>query len=202
MAQKNKPGKIILIVCLSVVGGLVFLYLCLTLITYLSFRKIKAEERKATDTTASIETVDPTDYSRYGNSDKVAFVINCENEGPYNWGKDYWKHTQYVIHYNGDLEIIRKYSISPETKTVKKLNIMDFEEIRFLVEDYEINESRYDKDYSTTYGGCMWAFYSYDLDGKKTFIYSGYIYGQTELENIEKILDGYGEQRKQDDGSN
>ncbi len=196
MAQKNKPGKIVLIVCLSVGGGLVLMYLCLTLIAYLSFRRIKNAERKATDTVAAIENVDPTDYSRYGNSDKVAFVINCENEGPYNWGKDYWKHTQYVIHYNGDLEIIRQYSISPETKTVKKFNIMDFEEIRFLVEDYEGNKSRYDMDYSTTSDGCMWAFYSYDLDGSETRIYSGYIYGQTELEKIEKILDSYGEQKE------
>ena len=189
MTQKKKNGKLVLIICISVAGALFLAFTLYALFAYMMFLKVKNDERKATDTAASVETVDPTDYSRYGNSDKVAFVINCENEGPYDWGNDYWKHTQYIIHYNGDLEIIKQYSISSETKTVTKISILDFEAIRMLVQEYDKNKSRYDMDYSTTSDGCMWAFYSYDLDGKKTFIYSGYTYGQTELENIQKILD-------------
>ena len=191
MTKEKKKGKIVLIICLCVFGSILLL-LCSMLIVSMVTYSITHSKIEMTPATTESKML-PRDLI---NSDAVAFEISSTNEGPFNWDSDYWQECTYILHYNYELEIIEKYSKSGKKKKTTKVNFSDFYEIKSLAEEYNKKKEYYKKklDYSQTMDGSTWGFSSYEPDGKKTYLYGGYIYGCTELERIADILTNYNKQ--------
>ena len=127
----------------------------------------------------------------YGISDAIAFSADATNEGPFNWGHDYWRNTSYVLHFDGTLEITDEYSLSGKTFTTKKMNRQDFDTIMSLISVVMEEKPFDDIDYSQACDGTTWGFAIYAPTGAKTYIYGGYTYGCTDLESIQSILKSY-----------
>ena len=147
------------------------------------------------------EYTDPkTDSSYgYGMSDAIAFSADATNEGPFQWGEDYWRNTSYVLHFDGALEITDEYSLSGKTVTNKKMTQEDFDTIMSLLKTVMEEKPFDDIDYSDTMDGTTWGFAIYAPTGAKTYIYGGYTYGCTDLEKIQKILRSYEDQISRDE---
>lgn len=139
---------------------------------------------------------DPNSDSSYGYgiSDAIAFSADATNEGPFQWGSDYWRNTSYVLHFDGALEITDEYSLSGKTVTNKKMTQADFDTIMSLLQTVMEEKPFDDIDYSDTMDGTTWGFVLYAPTGAKTYIYGGYTYGCTDLESIQKILHSYEDQ--------
>ena len=127
----------------------------------------------------------------YVDSDKLMFSVTSTNEGPYNWGFDYWKNTEYRLYYNGKLEITRNYTLSGSTTTDSTVSKGEFGNLRRLIQKVRIEQPYRDHDYSDYYDGITWGFDFYGLNGVRKHIYSGYTDGITELEEIEDLLSGH-----------
>ena len=127
----------------------------------------------------------------YVDSDRLMFSVSCTNEGPFNWGFDYWKNTEYRLYYNGRLEITDIYSLSGSTKTETTISKEEFGSLRRLLQKVRIEEPYRDRDYSGYCDGIMWGFDYYGLHGEHKHLYSGYTDGITELEEIEEALSGH-----------
>ena len=56
----------------------------------------------------------------YRDSDAVAYVVSSTNEGPFDWGADYWTKREYSLKYNGELTITTQYC-SRKFRSRKKL---------------------------------------------------------------------------------
>ena len=119
------------------------------------------------------------------------FSVTSTNEGPYNWGFDYWKNTEYRLYYNGKLEITRNYTLSGSTTTDSTVSKGEFGNLRRLIQKVRIEQPYRDHDYSDYYDGITWGFDFYGLNGVRKHIYSGYTDGITELEEIEDLLSGH-----------
>ena len=188
MTKEKSKGINALIICLCIFGGITLAYLGLVAAALVFHGIAQSKEVQATATTET--RMLPKDLV---NSDAVAYKVDCTNEGPLDWDSDYWQKVTYILHYNYELEIITKYSKSGEKKETTKATFSDFYEIKSLIEDYQKKKEMYDKtlDYSKTYDGSTYGFTAYEPDGKKTYLYGGYIYGCEELETIAKILAEY-----------
>ena len=95
------------------------------------------------------------------------------------------------MYYNGTIEIRDIYSLSGETVETKEISYEDLKKIRTLADSFRKNESKYDLDFSDYFDGEGWGFITYDTDGSKDPLYSGYIYEIGELEGIVEILSKY-----------
>lgn len=124
-------------------------------------------------------------------SKDLAFTARCENQGPYNWGCDYWTNASYFVYYDGTIEIKTSYTLSGESDVSAEISYTDIKRIRDLADTFKEKKDSYDMDYSDTYDGVTWSFYSYDTDGSRNFVYSGYTYGLTELVGIQNTLARY-----------
>ena len=188
MTKEKSKGINALIICLCIFGGITLAYLGLVAAALVFHGIAQSKEVQATATTET--RMLPKDLV---NSDAVAYEVRCTNEGPFDWDSDYWQKSTYILHYNYELEIITKYVKSGEKKTTTKVTYSDFYEIKSLIENYQKKKKIYDKtlDYSKTYDGSIYGFTAYEPDGKKTYLYGGYIYGCEELESIAKILAEY-----------
>lgn len=140
------------------------------------------------------ETDDSDSSYGYGISDAIAFSADATNEGPFQWGSDYWRNTSYVLHFDGALEITDEYSLSGKIVTNKKMTQADFDTIMSLLQTVMEEKPFDDIDYSDTMDGTTWGFVLYAPTGAKTYIYGGYTYGCTDLESIQKILHSYEDQ--------
>ena len=136
-------------------------------------------------------TTDNTFPDQLLDSDQIAFSASVENWGPFNYGYDYWTGTSYVVYYNGTIEIRNTYSLSGEEVETGEISYEDLKEIRTLADSFRENESGYDLDFSDYCDGSGWSFTTYDTDGSKDPLYSGYIYEIDELESIRNILSSY-----------
>ena len=122
-----------------------------------------------------MKTIDPPVVP--GDSDAVLFVITCTNDGPYDWGSDYFESITYTVCCNGSLEIAEQYSQTGEKTTYKQLTDEDFTDIS-LDMTYAYNKQPWtDKDYSDYIDGYTWGFKYYNAHGKETYIYGGYTDG-------------------------
>lgn len=182
--------------------GLIAVSICASIVPSM-LTACKGSDEKKADPVPTIPTttttVNSTFPDQFLDSDKLAFTASCECCGPFNWGCDYWTHTSYSVYYNGTIEITTSYSLSGDSKITKPISINDLKTIRSLADSFVENESSYDLDYSDTYDGTQWGFTAYDTNGSSKPIYGGYIYGITELEGIQDILDKYEDNEKLDD---
>jgi hypothetical protein len=162
---------------------------CVILVPFIFSACTDAETGKSvfTPTTAAISTFPES----FLDSDGLAFTVTGENLGPYKWGCDYWTRASYFVYYNGTIEIRTTYTLSGESVVTKDISYTDLKRIRVLAEDFKNKKDMYDLDFSNTYDGSTWSFYTYDLDGSRSYVYSGYIYGLNELEGIKKTLARY-----------
>ena len=129
--------------------------------------------------------------SEYMESDAVAFRSSCTNEGPFNWGCDYWQHTDYIVHFNGELEINDEYSLSGKTTRTVTMSYSDIQKLQQLADQYLVTKTFYNKDYSGYCDGSTWSFTNCSFDGTSTYLYGGYTDGQTELESMKEIFRKY-----------
>ena len=138
--------------------------------------------------TATTENTFPDDLL---DSKDLAFTASCENLGPFDWGCDYWTRTSYSVYYNGTIEIKTSYTLSGDSDVSTEISYKDIKRIRDLADTFENKKNNYDMDYSDTYDGSTWSFYTYDVSGSRKYVYSGYTYGLTELEGIQNTLARY-----------
>lgn len=140
---------------------------------------------------ASTTTIDSTFPDRLHNSKDLAFTASCENGGPFEWGCDYWTRTSYYVYYNGVIEIKTSYTLSGESAVTKEISYTDLRRIRSLADTFRENRSHYNLDFSNCYDMDSWSFYTYDLSGNRTSVYSGFTVGISELVGIQNTLSGY-----------
>ncbi len=166
---------------------LISILLCLALVTGCSLKKPVIYDGFPN------HTLPVTSKPDLALSDAVMLKVSCTNEGPFDWDADYWKESEYILHYNGRLEITEKYSLSGESKTVKKIDNVDLPDIYSSIISVIEREPYKDKDYSNYNDGSTWGFVYYDPDGTAKHVYSGYTDGIEDLEFIQKALIKYGD---------
>ncbi len=164
---------------------LISILLCLALVTGCSLKKPVIYDGFPN------HTLPVTSKPDLALSDAVMLKVSCTNEGPFDWDADYWKESEYILHYNGRLEITEKYSLSGESKTVKKIDNVDLPDIYSSIISVIEREPYKDKDYSNYSDGSTWGFVYYDPDGTAKHVYSGYTDGIEDLEFIQKTLIKY-----------
>ncbi len=136
-------------------------------------------------------TVNSTFPEQFLDTDQLAFTVTGVNGGPFQWGTDYWTRTVYDIYYNGKITIRTTYEVSGDLVVTKDISYVHLKRIRALADSFLEKESEYDLDFSNYYDGDSWSFCAYDTNGSRVFIYSGLIYGVSELVSIKNILSGY-----------
>lgn len=124
-------------------------------------------------------------------ADAVMLKVRCTNEGPFDWDADYWKESEYILHYDGKLEITNRFSLSGESKTVKMTDYSDLPDINSSIISVIEKEPYKEMDYSKYCDGCTWGFDYYDLNGYARHVYSGYTDGIEDFEFIQKTLNKY-----------
>ncbi len=124
-------------------------------------------------------------------ADAVMLKVRCTNEGPFDWDADYWKESEYILHYDGKLEITNRFSLSGESKTVKMIDNSDLPDINSSIISVIEKEPYKEMDYSKYCDGCTWGFDYYDLNGYARHVYSGYTNGIEDFEFIQKTLNKY-----------
>ena len=124
-------------------------------------------------------------------ADAVMLKVRCTNEGPFDWDADYWKESEYILHYDGKLEITNRFSLSGESKTVKMIDSSDLPDINSSIISVIEKEPYKEMDYSKYCDGCTWGFDYYDLNGYARHVYSGYTNGIEDFEFIQKTLNKY-----------
>ena len=159
--------------------------LCLALVTGCSIKKPVIYDGFPNHTLPVTTATDPA------RADAVMLKVRCTNEGPFDWDADYWKEAEYILHYDGRLEITEKYSLSGESKTVKKIDNVDLPDIYNSIISVIEREPYKEMDYSDYHDGSTWGFDYYDLNGKAKHVYSGYTDGIEDLEFIQKALNKY-----------
>ena len=140
--------------------------------------------------TATTENTFPDDLL---DSKTLAFTASCENLGPFEWGSDYWTRASYSVYYDGTIEIKTSYTLSGESEVTAEISYTDLKRIRDLADTFESKKNSYNLDFSDTYDGSTWSFYTYDVSGSRKYVYSGYTYGLTELVGIQNTLEKYDE---------
>lgn len=112
-----------------------------------------------------------------------------------NWGEvsnadDYWCNTTYNIYYDGTIEVVTKYNLSgsnmiSSTVSDEKLTeIYEFAKYNSEVDGFaNLNVNACD--------GESWTFDYYNFAGEKIQLYSGYTYGNVELEELQEFLSGF-----------
>ena len=159
--------------------------LCLALVTGCSPEKPVTYDGFPNHTLPVTTATDPA------RADAVMLKVRCTNEGPFDWDADFWKEAEYILHYDGRLEITEKYSLSGESKTVKKIDNVDLPDIYSSIISVIEREPYKEMDYSDYHDGSTWGFDYYDLNGKAKHVYSGYTDGIEDLEFIQKTLNKY-----------
>lgn len=175
---------------------------CLALMMALSMAACKASHEKNTDPvteTTPETTTDSTFPDALLDTKDLAFAASCENGGPYAWGTDYWTRTSYYVYYNGIIEIKTSYTLSGESDVTKEIDYAALKKIRTLADDFTKNRSKYDLDYSDCYDMDSWSFATYDVNGSRASVYSGFTVGITELVNIQNILVSYADKETPSD---
>lgn len=110
--------------------------------------------------------------------------------GQVDGGLDYWKGRDYILYYNGTLEIISHYNHSGDFRAEVNVNDEDYLKLYcFAVETYE-NDTFSELNIDAC-DGDKWSFLYYEAEGESHKLYSGYTYGEDTLENIQSILDSY-----------
>lgn len=131
----------------------------------------------------------------YVDSDALMFRMSCTNEGPFNWGFDYWTDSEYKLYYNGKLEITSNYTLSGSETTSTTVSKGDFGYLRRLIQKIRIEQPYRDHDYSDYYDGITWGFDFYGLNGARKHLYSGYTDGITDLVELQRALSQYAEKK-------
>ena len=182
--------------------NILILLLCLTMLCGCSLERTLKHDRDSRDTNKTMnadtksdkdcdtkEAVNfPTDYV---DCDLPLLVASCTSYGPYSWGTDYWTDTNYVLKYNGDIEITQYFTLSGEEKTTAKMGRADFKDICRLLKKVTYERPFDHMNYDGYCDGVSWGFETYDLNGKGKFLYGGYTYECTDMESIQDLLKKY-----------
>lgn len=158
-----------------------------------------SDEMKADSDPVTITTTDSTLPNQFLDSDKLAFTAYCSNGGPFDWGNDYWEELSYSVYYNGSIEIKTNYTLSGESVVTKEISYIDFKRIMTLADTFRDKRDSYDLDFSNCYDMDSWSFYTYDTEGSRTPVYSGFIEGITELVGISNTLYRYADKETPSD---
>ncbi len=164
---------------------LLSILLCLAVVTGCSPKKPVTYDGFPNHTLPETTTAVPA------RADAVMLKVRCTNEGPFDWDADYWKESEYILHYDGKLEITNRFSLSGESKTVKMIDNSDLPDINSSIISVIEKEPYKEMDYSKYCDGCTWGFDYYDLNGYARHVYSGYTNGIEDFEFIQKTLNKY-----------
>ncbi|MBQ0065292.1 MAG: hypothetical protein KBT48_05975 [Firmicutes bacterium] len=125
------------------------------------------------------------DYDALKENTGLMFVATEYNTGENDITSDYWVSTKFNIFYDGSIEVIETYNVSGDIGIRVSVSDKEYKKIYDFISKGKIDRSVDGVD------GAQWDFYSYDLEGKPTLIYQGYIYGIKEIESIQEILKNY-----------
>ena len=129
----------------------------------------------------------------YRDSDAVAYVVSSTNEGPFDWGADYWTKREYSLKYNGELTITTQYCLSGESVRTVNIDYSEFKEIQKQEKAFIGKKALYVFDMTQYIDGTTWSFVSFKRDGISTHLFSGHTDKIPELESIIEILASHSE---------
>ena len=150
-------------------------------------------ENKETDvdeTDVDETDFDETDIEALKEIDGIMFKGNNSNCWMIVDNMDTWINTEYVLYYDGTLEITVNCNLTGEITQSTKVSDIDYFYIYDFAYDGYVNET-YKDYYELVDDGAMWAFYFYDSDSSSHQIYSGYAYSNEAMCFIEGILESY-----------
>lgn len=145
-------------------------------------------ENKETDVDET--DVDETDIEALKEIDGIMFKGNNSNCWMIVDNMDTWINTEYVLYYDGTLEITVNRNLTGSITQTTQISDVDYIFVYDFAYDGYVNET-YKDYYEQVDDGDTWAYYFYDSDKSTHMIYSGYAYSNEAMCFIEDILESY-----------
>ncbi len=162
--------------------------------------KSSDKARKRKDGSGKKETVftsftddDTVDYDDLKENDWIMFTACQSNCGLVSSNEDYWCYDNFILYYDGTLEIKTCYNLSGFRTARTELSDEDYKAVYDFAYDGYINDTY--KDYKEdACDGSQWSFCFCDTDETTYCLYSGYAYVNESMNSIEKILYKYADE--------
>lgn len=153
-------------------------------------KKDKKDKDKKNKKDKNLLTEKDIDIDALKENDGVMLSIKHSDWGEVSSEEDYWSHTVYDVYYDGTIIITEEYNLSGSNIAGGQLSDEDYITMYLFGVNAANNDSLSDVNIEAS-DGDAWSFTFYDEDENAISLYSGYTYGEKQLEDIQDILIDY-----------
>ena len=157
-----------------------------------SSKKENSKDENSKEDKESIITEEDIDIDELKENDGLMLSVKNSDWGEVSSEEDYWKYTTYDVYYDGTIIIDVEYNLSGSNIAGGQITDDDYVSVYLFGINTANNDSLSDLEIDAC-DGDAWSFTFYDEDENAISLYSGYTYGETQLEDIQAILREYEE---------